>query len=128
MDDFEPQDGNDLATLLPKDDTHKKFFPTFPSWDPSSVQTEGVVNGNKYCAMGLGYRRCPGEVFNYFFAMKMMEVLNEINVEYRGTQDQAFKLYIFNPLDPTATENQAFNDGVPIGIQRTPDNWFTATD
>ena len=51
----------DGQTIIPS--SHKKFIPVFDK--------------PKYCPFGLGYRRCPAEIFNYFFTGKLMQKIGD---------------------------------------------------
>ena len=89
--DFQPQgcphsfarnfDANDFAqsvidgeTVVPE--SHKEYFPVFAA---GSLGADGAVNGPKYCPFGLGYRKCPAELFNYFVLGMVLDELKGID-------------------------------------------------
>ncbi len=57
----------DGETLLDK--CNKKMFPVFPL--------------PIYASFGLGYRRCPGETFNYMVTLKLVDKFKDLTFEFR---------------------------------------------
>lgn len=58
----------DGETLVDK--SNEKMFPVYPL--------------PKYAPFGLGYRRCAGEVLNYFFTIKMLDKFKDLDWEFRA--------------------------------------------
>ena len=67
----------DHETVLQR--CNPKLFPVYAS------PPDGP--GPKYCPFGLGFRRCPGEAFNYWVIIKWMETFKDVIFEFRDEPD-----------------------------------------
>lgn len=89
----------DGETVVPK--THAKFFP--------------VYEKPEYCPFGLGYRRCPAEIFNMFFLEKVLDKLGSVE----------FSTGVFPPgalfIPITQEDSTSFDAAVDAGVIRVPD-------
>ena len=91
----------DGQTIIPS--SHKKFIPVFDK--------------PKYCPFGLGYRRCPAEIFNYFFTGKLMQKIGDFLAPSPYTPGFIFTTYSVlasldtqNPSNIAATVEQEFTE------------------
>lgn len=111
----------DNETVVPT--SHQKFIPIFQN--------------PKYCPFGLGYRRCPAEIFNYFLTGKLMEKvgtfldmhsLTTINIAQAiatGTSIQATveaEMAILLDIRGILSGDPNFDAAVPKGVTRALDS------
>jgi len=62
----------DAQTAIPKGNAN--LIPIFP---PSGLIVAGTFNGVLYSPFGLGFRRCPAEIFNQFLGYNLMDQLTQ---------------------------------------------------
>ena len=92
----------DGETVVPKQ--QEEFYPVF-----NTAQM-------KYCPFGLGYRRCPSELFNLFMLQNLLDKLNDYEFRVVPPNADLFELLSFGDAD--------FADGIPLGKDRARDNIF----
>jgi hypothetical protein len=103
------QSSIDGETIVPK--SHSEFFPVFPAGNRASAEFP-MVNGPKYCPFGLGYRRCPAELFNMLILQKLLAKLGNLD----------FKLDAqVNLFEEMVTGVEGFDEAVPVGSTRVRD-------
>lgn len=88
----------DGETMIPKG--HEKLIPVYETM--------------KYCPFGSGYRRCPGESFNYFFMDKLLSNFGTLDFKFVGGNPDIAELIGGVPCDV----------GVPGGLACRNDNIF----
>jgi len=109
---------------------------------PSSHQNLIPIFENaKYCPFGLGYRRCPSEIKNYFIFSKVLDKFAHFLESYDLTTiniDNAFQTGNATLIAETINEefallltarglrpdDPAFDFGVPKGLGRGPDTFI----
>lgn len=52
--------------------------------DKCNIKLIPVYSTPMYIPFGFGYRRCPGEVLNYFITLKLMEKIKDLKFEFRA--------------------------------------------
>ena len=104
----------DGETIVPQ--SHWEMFPVFDSGNDDDNNDGIISNGPKYCPFGLGYRRCPAELFNLNMLKSLLIGLNGLNFATRNNEDD-----LFASID--ADSNGDFStDAVPLGKARALDN------
>jgi hypothetical protein len=94
----------DGETVIPAG--HENLIPVFPS--------------PKYCPFGLGYRRCPAELFNILYVEKVLDKLGHLEFEFQGG-------VILTPTDLARGVSPAvpeFETAIPAGLVRRPDDIY----
>ena len=77
----------DLETIVPR--SHWEMFPVYNSGNDDD--NNGIIeNGPKYCPFGLGYRRCPAELFNLNMLQTLLTRLNGLTFATRSPNDDLF--------------------------------------
>jgi len=84
-----------LGFSVPVDNVDPTRYFKFSSVDNDPQYNDGTVvdKGNDkiqpvfdtatYLSFGMGYRRCPGEAFNYMFAEKMLQKFADLDFKFR---------------------------------------------
>ena len=106
----------DGETIVPK--SHWEMFPVFESGNDDDNNDGIISNGPKYCPFGLGYRRCPAELFNLNMLKSLLVGLNGLNFATRNENDD-----LFASIEPD--NNGDFggnNNAIPLGKARALDN------
>ena len=67
-------------------------------------------------SFGLGYRRCPSELFNLFMLQNLLDKLNDYEFHVVPPNANLFELLSFG--------DTGFADGIPLGKDRARDNIF----
>lgn len=110
----------DGETIVPKQT--EKLIPIFPA---GSRDTE-LVNGPKYCAFGLGYRRCPGELLNMVVMETLLDKLSGLPIAMGG--DPAAGLGPSNLFIKVNRNDPNFGTAVSVAPNtRVRDNLFVDT-
>lgn len=99
--------GIDHETIVPR--SHPEFFPVFPTGQLDF--TTGIVNGPKYCPFGLGYRKCPAELFNTLFLGKILEGLKDFTFTTNAS--------LFDVIKPGV---EGWETAIPVGLSYARDN------
>ena len=102
----------DGERIVPK--SHQEYFPVFASGALDS-QDLVVKGGPKYCPFGLGYRKCPAELFNSFFLEKMLDALSDVVFSTDGN--------LFGDVGP---DTVGWDTAVPIGLAFALDNIYAS--
>jgi hypothetical protein len=102
------QSSIDGETIVPKN--HSEFFPVFAAGNRAAEFP--MVNGPKYCPFGLGYRRCPAEIFNMMILQKLLAKLG--NLDFKSDAQ-------VNLFEVMVTGVEGFDEAVPVGLTRVND-------
>ena len=102
----------DGETIVPA--SHADYFPVFPTGRKPFLGL-GEINGPKYCPFGLGYRRCPAEIFNLFYLQTILDGLAGLDFTIEGNRSL---------FDEPGPGEEGFDEAVPGGLNRLLDVIF----
>jgi hypothetical protein len=98
---FRTNISNSSSDLLPIDNFNPNSIFTVSDIDNETILQKNntkiipIYSRPIYCPFGLGYRRCAGEIFNYYITLKIMDKYKDLNFYYKDINKDKVSLAPF---------------------------------